>query len=93
MLQRTFDFLYLTEGKEKQKMGNIPFTKNKTKHRARRVVEVRIKRFNGTNYLLIDSGWDSGRYRRWKLFIVVWDGATDIGSGSKTKTRHNIVFV
>ena len=24
MLQFTFDFLYLTEGKEKQKMGNIP---------------------------------------------------------------------
>ena len=42
----------------------------------------------------LDSGWDdSGRYRGWKFFIVVWDGATVIGSVSKTKTRHNIVFV
>ena len=28
---KTFYFLYLTEGKGKQKLGNIPFTKNKTK--------------------------------------------------------------
>ena len=45
MLQRTSDFPYLTEGKEK-KMGNISFTKKHTHTRsARRVEEVRLRRF------------------------------------------------
>ena len=70
-------------------MGNIPFTKNKHR-RARLVVEVIDS--GGSRYK-VDSGWDSGRYRGWKFFIVVWDGATVIGSVSKTKTRHNIAFV
>ena len=46
MLQLTFDFLYLTEGKKKQKIGERSFYKNKKqKNRARRVVEVRLRRF------------------------------------------------
>ena len=75
-MRRTFDFLYLTEGK--QKNGKIPFTKNK--HREQGALDS-----GGLRYKL-DSGWDSGRYRGWKFFIVVWDGATVIGSVSKTKT-------
>ena len=57
---------------------------------ARRVEEVRLR--CGWRYKL-DSGWDSGRYRGWKFFTVVWDGATAIASISKTKAHHNIVFV
>ena len=60
------------------------------KHRVRRVVEVRL-RSGGSRYKLDGSGWDdSGRYRGWKFFIVVWDGATLSGLVSKTKTRHSI---
>ena len=70
--ERTFDFLYLTEGKEKQ--NNVVHSFYKLRYK-------------------LDSGWDSYRYRGWKFFIVVWDGATAIGLVSKTKTRHNIVFV
>ena len=46
---RTFDFLYLTEGNEKQKDVVHSFYKSRYK---------------------LDSGWDSGRYRGWKFFIV-----------------------
>ena len=34
-----------TDRKKNKNMRNIPFTKNKTKHRARRVEEVRLRRF------------------------------------------------
>ena len=83
MLQRIFDFSYLTEKKEKEKNGEHSFYKEnkKMQSKARRGYK-------------LDSGCnDSGRYRGWKFFIVVWDGATGFGSVSKTKTRHNIVFV
>ena len=80
MLQLTFDFPYLTEGKEKQKMETFLLQKKKLDSGSLR-------------YKLDDSGWDSGRYRGWKFVIVVWDGATVIGSVSKTKIRHSIVFV
>ena len=87
--KHTFVFLYLTKRKEKQKNGKHSFYKNKTKHRARRVEEVRLR---DSRYKL-DIGWDSSRYRGWKSSIFVWNGAASIGSVSKTKTRHNIVFV
>ena len=45
MLQCTFDFLYLTEGKEKQKNGEHYFYKKTHTHRARRVEEVGLRRF------------------------------------------------
>ena len=45
MLQRTFDFLYLTGAGKKQKNGEHPFYKKRKKHRARRVVEVRLRRY------------------------------------------------
>ena len=46
MLLLTFNFLCLTEGKGKQKNGEHSFYKKKyKKHRARRVVEVRLRRF------------------------------------------------
>ena len=71
-------------------MGYIPSTK---KNRARRVDYLEYKLDSGGSRYKLDSGWDSGRYREWKFFLVVWDGAIAIGSVSKTKTRHNIVFV
>ena len=67
-------------------MGNVLFTKKK--HKTRRVEEVRLMRFAVQSRQQLDGG----RYRGWKFFIVV-DGATVIGSVSKTKTRRNIVFV
>ena len=65
-------------------MGYNPSTKKKKK-RARRVEEVRLRWFA---IQTIDSGWDdSGRYRGWKFFVVVWDGATVI-IGSVSKMKH-----
>ena len=63
-------------------MGNISFTKKKKKKEqgAKRRLDS-----GGSRYKL-DSGWDSGRYRGLKFFVV-WDGATVIGSVSKTKTH------
>ena len=93
MLQRTFDFLYLTEGKQKQKMGNIPFIKKNKTHRVGRVEEVRLSS-GGSRYKL-DRGWDSGPHRGWEFFIVVWDGATVIGSvlSNGNTSKHCVLFV
>ena len=63
-------------------MENIPLTKQKQKNTeqgAYRRLDSGVPRYR------LDSGWDSGRYRGWKFFIVVWDGATVIGSVSKRK--------
>ena len=65
------------------------------RHRLRQAAARAARRFKVTPAGLykLDSGWDRGEYTGWKFFIVVWDGATIFGSVSKTKTRHNIVFV
>ena len=72
----------------KTKNGEHSFYKTKTKkQRARREEQVGLKRFAVQTRPRLGYG----RYRGWKFFIVVWNGATVIDSVSKTKT-HVIIL-